>query len=302
MLEPEQVKEKLGGAVAFPVTPFRQDLSLDREALRQNLGEMLEFPFCAVVAAGGTGEMYSLSLAEYQTVIETTVEAAAGRIPVIAGVGFGHEIALEMAGIAHAAGADGLLCFPPYYPNAHSEGLFHYYKAIGDAVPCAIFIYTRDWVNFTPMEAHKLTEAMPNLVGWKDGQGDLRRYQMIMERVGSRLHWIGGIGDDMVPGYYSIGIRTYTSSISNIAPRLSLQLHERASILDMAALQRLMSNYVLPLYAMRSRRKGYEVSMMKAAMEILGKPAGPVRPPLVWPRSEEVHNLERLMERYQPVL
>jgi 5-dehydro-4-deoxyglucarate dehydratase len=123
-----------------------------------------------------------------------------------------------------------------------------------------------------------------------------------MERLGDRLYWIGGAGDDVVPAYYSIGIRTYTSSIATIAPRLSMQLHERAAALDMASLSRLMSNYVLPLYAMRARRKGYEVSVMKTAMGILGKPAGPVRPPLVEVREEEVKEIESLMERYKPVL
>jgi 5-dehydro-4-deoxyglucarate dehydratase len=123
-----------------------------------------------------------------------------------------------------------------------------------------------------------------------------------MERCGDRLHWIGGIGDDMVPGYYSIGVRTYTSSVAVVAPRLSLQLHERASMLDQASLARLMSNYIIPLYALRNRRKGYEVSVMKKAMEILGKPAGPVRPPLPEVRPEEVKEIEALMERYKPVL
>jgi 5-dehydro-4-deoxyglucarate dehydratase len=209
---------------------------------------------------------------------------------------------VALAKQAQEAGADGILCFPPYYPDAHFEGLLHYYQAIAQATKLGLFIYSRDWAAFTATEVHRLSEAIPSLVGWKDGQGELRRYQMIMQRVGERLHWIGGTGDDMVPGYYSIGIRTYTSSIANIAPRLSLQLHERASMVDMASLSRLMSNYVLPLYAIRARRKGYEVSVMKTAMEILGKPAGPVRPPLVEVRPEERQEIEELMGRYNPVL
>ena len=106
----------------------------------------------------------------------------------------------------------------------------------------------------------------------------------------------------MVRAYYSLGIRTYTSSIANFAPRLSLQLHERASMLDYASLSRLMTNYVLPLYGLRARRKGYEVAVIKTAMQILGKPAGGVRPPLVNLRPDEVVELEKLIERYKPVL
>ncbi len=302
MMDPQELRSKLGGVIAFPITPFKQDLSVDLDAVRTNAAQMLKFPLCALVVAGGTGEMYSLTPDEHRQLVEATVEEAGGKIPVIVGTGFGGGLSVALAKQAEEAGADGILCFPPYYPNAHFAGLLDYYKAIGESTRLGLFIYSRDWAAFSPTEVHRLAEAIPNLIGWKDGQGDLRRYQMIMERVGDRLHWIGGIGDDMVPGYYSVGIRTYTSSIATIAPRLSLQLHERASMLDQASLSRLMSKYVLPLYGIRARRKGYEVSVMKAAMEILGKPAGPVRPPLVEVRPEERKEIEELMERYKPVL
>lgn len=298
----EELKGQLGGVITFPVTIFKDDLSLDIEGYRQNVAEMLRFPLCAVVAAGGTGEMYSMTPEEHFEVIKATIEEVGGKTRVLAGVGFNMPLATEMAKKAEEAGADGILCFPPYYPNADREGLLHYYKAIGEATNLGLFVYSRDWATFSATEVWRLCEAIPNLIAWKEGQADLRTYQRIMERCGDRLHWIGGIGDDMVPGYYSIGIRTYTSSIAVLAPRLSLQLHERASMLDQASLARLMSNYVIPLYALRARRKGYEVSVMKKAMEILGKPAGPVRPPLPEVRSEEVKEIEALMERFKPVL
>lgn len=298
----EELKGQLGGVITFPVTIFKDDLSLDIEGYRQNVAEMLRFPLCAVVAAGGTGEMYSMTPEEHFEVIKATIDEVGGKTRVLAGVGFNMPLATEMAKKAEEAGADGILCFPPYYPNADREGLLHYYKAIGEATNLGLFVYSRDWATFSATEVWRLCEAIPNLIAWKEGQADLRAYQRIMERCGDRLHWIGGIGDDMVPGYYSIGIRTYTSSIAVLAPRLSLQLHERASMLDQASLARLMSNYVIPLYALRARRKGYEVSVMKKAMEILGKPAGPVRPPLPEVRAEEVKEIEALMERFKPVL
>lgn len=303
MMDPQELRGKLGGVIAFPITPFKkEDLSLDLDAVRTNVAEMLRLPLCAVVVAGGTGEMYSLTPEEHRQLVEATVQEVNGKIPVIAGTGFGGGLSVALAKQSEQAGADGILCFPPYYPSAHFEGLLHYYKAVAESTQLGLFVYSRDWAAFSPSEVHRLADAIPNLIGWKDGQGDLRRYQMIMERVGDRLHWIGGIGDDMVPGYYAIGIRTYTSSIATIAPRLSLQLHERASMLDTASLSRLMSNYVLPLYGIRARRKGYEVAVMKAAMEILGKPAGPVRPPLMEVRPEERKEIAELMERYKPVL
>src|SRR5262244_3272813 len=107
--------------------------------------------------------------------------------------------------------------------------MVEYYRAIGDATELGLLIYSRDWANFSPAQVERLAAKIPTLVAWKDGQADLRRLQTIIDRVGDRLHWIGGAGDDMVPGYYSIGVRTYTSSIANVAPKLSLRLHELAS-------------------------------------------------------------------------
>src|SRR5678809_1803613 len=122
---------------------------------------------------------------------------------------------------------------------------------------------------------------------------------MIKQHVGDRLHWIGGAGDDMVPGYYSIGIRTYTSSIANVAPKLSLRLHELASAGHSAELTKLMDELVIPLYALRAKRKGYEVSAMKAMMDEIGLVGGSVRPPLVELRPDELSLLRSWLPKWK---
>jgi 5-dehydro-4-deoxyglucarate dehydratase len=130
----------------------------------------------------------------------------------------------------------------------------------------------------------------------------MRRYQMIRQRIGDRLHWIGGAGDDLVPAYYALGIRTYTSSIANLAPRLSLRLHELAAAGHSKELTGLMEELVIPLYAFRARRKGYEVSAMKAMMDLIGLAGGPVRPPLVDVRADDLEVLRAMIERWRPWL
>jgi 5-dehydro-4-deoxyglucarate dehydratase len=142
MMQPDELRGKLEGVIAFPITPFKKDYSVDLDAVRKNVTEMLKLPLCAIVAVGGTGEMYSLTAEEH-----------------------------------------------------NFEGLLEYYAAIGKATELGLFIYSRDWAAFSAGEVYRLAESIPNLIGWKDGQGDLRRYQAIMQRVGNRLHWIGGIGD-----------------------------------------------------------------------------------------------------------
>jgi 5-dehydro-4-deoxyglucarate dehydratase len=300
-MRPATLRNKLSGVMAFPVTPFKENLSLDLPGLHHNLTKLLEHPISAVVAAGGTGEMYSLTPAEYARVIELTTHAVEDRVPVIAGVGFGQRLAVEMAQAAEKAGADGILAFPPYYPEADDEGLVEYYRSIGAATRLGMVIYSRDWTNFTPSMAERLT-SIPSLVAWNDGQGDIRRLQAIMNRVGDRLHWIGGTGDDMVAAYYSIGVTTFSSSIATVAPRLPLRLAELADAENGEALKELLDQSVIPLYALRARRKGYEVSAMKAMMDMVGLNGGPVRPPLVNVSAEEEDELRAILATWEKFL
>jgi 5-dehydro-4-deoxyglucarate dehydratase len=298
-MQPNELRARLQGVVAFPVTPFKKDLSLDLDGLRKNLRTLLKHPVCAIVAAAGTGELYSLAPQEHLQVVRTTVEEVAGKVPVLAGTGFNPPIAMELAKQATAAGVNGILAFPPYYPSPDDEGTIAYYRAIGASTPLALLIYSRDWFSASPALVEKLASVIPNLIGWKDGQGDIRKYQMIRRHVGDRLHWIGGAGDDLVPAYYSMGIRTYTSSISNVTPKLSLRMHELASSGHSEELNKIMHDLVIPLYALRAKRKGYEVSAMKTMMDLLGMVGGPVRPPLVDLRADDVEAVKATIDRWR---
>ncbi len=296
------LRDRIRGVLGFPVTPFRKDLSLDLDGLARNVDEMAGHPFCALVAAGGTGELYSLTPDEVEQVVRVTVQAAGGRMPVVAGSGYSTAIGADMARRSERAGAECILVLPPYYSNAPFEGLIDYYQTIGSATGLPLMVYSRDWAVFTPGMVARVADRVPSLTFWKDGQGDARKYQRIMQSVGDRLAWLGGLGDDCVPAYFAIGVQAYTSSISNIAPRLSLALAEAGMARDFARLDELMRKYVHPLYAIRDRVKGYEVSAMKAAMEILGMPAGPVRPPLSDCAAHDVNDLRALMEVYADMI
>ncbi len=287
------------GVFGFPVTPFKKDLSLDLDGLAKNVDEMTKHPLCAIVAAGGTGEIYSMTAAENIEVVRASVEATHGRMPVVAGVGYNLPIGIEMAKGMEKAGAQALLIMPPYYTNAPFDGLVEYYAAIAGATGLEVSLYSRDWAAFTPEQVARLADRIPNLTFWKDGQGDARKYQRIMGAVGDRLAWIGGIGDDCVSAYFAVGVQSYTSSISSVAPRLSLAMADAGMKRDFAALDKLVKTYVHPLYALRDRLKGYEVSIMKTLMEMTGKPAGPVRPPLVNTRPADEADVRKVVELYR---
>lgn len=300
-LSPHDLRDALTGVIAFPITPFRPDLSVDLDALRQNVRMMLEHPLAAIVAAGGTGELYSLTPVEHLDVVGTIVEEARGKVPVIAGTGFSVALGAQLARQAAAAGASGILVFPPYYPGAEDDGLVRYYTAIGESTALGMLIYSRDWFHPSAAMVERLA-SIPTLVAWKDGQGDIRRLQIIKRHIGDRFRWIGGAGDDMVPAYYSMGIRAFTSSVANVSPQVALELHDAGVKGDANALQRLMTELVVPLYALRARRKGHEVTVMKELMTLLGLAGGAIRPPLVAMRPEEMEELRAMVPAWQKVV
>lgn len=292
----------LKGVFGFPVTPYRPDLSLDLDGLARNVEEMTRHPFCAIVAAGGTGEIYSMTPQEIEDVVRTTVQATQGRMPVVAGTAFNVPLGVDIAKRVEKAGADLILVLPPYYNNAPEAGLFDFYAAIGQATGLPLMVYSRDWAVFSPEMVARLCDKVPTLQAWKDGQGNGRTYQRIMQFNGDRLAWYGGLGDDCVPTYFAVGIQAYTSSISNLSPKVSLALAQAGLARDFATLDGLMKKYVHPLYAFRERLKGYEVSAVKSAMEMIGKPAGPVRPPLTNTRQQDMADLRKLMDAYSDML
>src|SRR5438270_11942749 len=137
-----ELRNRFRGVFGFPITPFHEDLSLDLDGLARNVDRMSRHPFCALVAAGGTGELYSLTAAEIVEVVRVTVDAAAGRMPVVAGAGFNAAIGAETARGVEMAGADCLLILPPYYANAPETGLFNYYEAVAGASGLPVMIYS----------------------------------------------------------------------------------------------------------------------------------------------------------------
>jgi 5-dehydro-4-deoxyglucarate dehydratase len=229
-------------------------------------------------------------------VVATTVKAADGRMPVVAGTGYNAALGRDLARRAERAGAACVLALPPYYIQAPEDGLFAYYEAIGNATGLPLLVYSRDWAVFSPEMVGRLADRVPTLAGWKEGQGDVRRYSRIMQFNGDRLAWFGGLGDDCVPGYFAVGVQAFTSSISNISPKLSLALADAGLARDWSRLTELMNRYVNPLYGLRERARGYEVSQIKEAMEMLGMPAGPVRPPLIPSRPRDLEDLRQVVD------
>jgi len=296
------LKARLRGPIAFPITPYAADGSVDLRAVAGNAAWLPDHGICALVAPSGTGEIFGLSADECAAVTSATVDAVAGRIPVIASVGFNTRIGIDLVRRAEAAGADAVLVMPPYYAMPDPQGLLEYYGQIAAATSLGVLPYARDAANFTPELVEQLARQVPNLIAFKDGRGDVRLFQRlrehVVERLGAdRLLWLAGVGDDLVAAYFAAGAEGFTSSLACFWPEASAQLYRLAAGGDFDGLAAYHARVVRPFYELRQRGRGFEVSVMKAAMDLLGHPAGPPRPPLGTLSARDRADLQAILER-----
>ena len=281
----DRVREALRTAIGFPVTTFDRELRLDLSGTQRHVENMIDGGMRTLVCAGGAGELYALSPDECERVYRATVEAAAGRAVVLAGVGFGIAAGADLARAARAAGCDGLLIMPPYFTLGDERGWIDYYRLVAGATDLPCSIYLRDNIRLTGASLSALCSEAPNVVGVKDGSGNIRAFEELRHAVGDRLVWLCGIGDDWAPSYFAAGAEGFTSSVSNFDPRLALQLFELCRSGDARAAADFVDRSIRPFFSLRLR--GYDIALTKAAAELAGLPGGPVRPPA--PRLTDEH-------------
>jgi 5-dehydro-4-deoxyglucarate dehydratase len=297
-MELGQVKTRLGaGLLAFPVTHFTADLAFDEPAYRINLQANLAEAPSALFCPGGTGEFFSLTLAECRQVVAAAVAEAAGKVPIIAGVGYGTAMAIEFARAAESAGADGVLVLPQYLLKCDQAGLLAHLEAVCRAVKIGVVVYNRDNCVLDPATVEKLAARCPNLIGFKDGHGDVEQLVAVRARMGDRLVYIGGMptAEIFALPYQAAGFTTYSSAVFNFVPAMAKQFYAATRSGDRKTTDDLLRRFFMPYMAIRNRKPGYAVSIVKAGMRLVGRPAGPVRPPLTDLGESELAELRRLL-------
>ena len=285
------------GLLAFPVTHFDAAGAFDEAAYRANIRTNLEGGPAALFAPGGTGEFFSLSLAEFERVVRAAVAEAGGRAPIIAGSGYGTAMAIEFARCAERAGADGILLLPQYLLNVEQEGLRRHVEAVCRSVGIAVMVYNRDNTIFAPETLEKLVASCPNLIGFKDGHGDVEQLMRVRQRLGDRLVYVGGMptAEVFAIPYLAAGFTTYSSAVFNFIPKMAQRFYKAVRSGDTKTTDTLLKNFFEPYLALRSRKRGYAVSIVKAGMRIVGRPAGPVRAPLTDLTDAETEELRKIM-------
>jgi 5-dehydro-4-deoxyglucarate dehydratase len=297
-MSPEEFAKKLGaGLLSFPVTHFTDDFAFDEGAYREHLEWLLEYKPAGLFAAGGTGEFFSLTLEEFSEVVGAAAEQTNHRVPVVAGCGYGTAMAKQFVQAGEAAGADGFLLLPPYLLNADAAGLVAHVEAVCASTKLGIIFYNRDNAILHEGSLERLCERCPNLVGFKDGYGDIELMTRIYARLGDRLTYIGGLptAETFALPYLEMGVTTYSSAIFNFLPEFAQNFYAAVRRRDHAEVFKQLRDFVLPYIDIRNRHKGYAVSIVKAGMRAVGRPAGPVRTPLTDLDAGEMESLGKLI-------
>jgi 5-dehydro-4-deoxyglucarate dehydratase len=297
-MAPEELAKKIGGGLlSFPVTHFTEDLAFNEGPYREHIEWLLQHAPAGLFAAGGTGEFFSLTLQEFKSVVDAAVQQTSGRVPVVAGCGYGTAIAKQFAKEAEAVGADGLLLLPPYLVNSEPTGLVAHVEAVCASTHLGVIFYNRDNAILNESAIERLCERCPNLVGFKDGYGDIELMTRIYARLGDRLTYVGGLptAETFALPYLEMGVTTYSSAIFNFLPKFAQSFYAAVRQRNRDEVFKQLREFVLPYIEIRNRRKGYAVSIVKAGMRAVGRPAGPVRTPLTDLDQGDMDALTRLV-------
>lgn len=286
-----------GAGVAI-VTPMTET----GEVNYPKLAELLEYQIAnqtdSIIICGTTGEASTLSHEEHLEVVRFTIEKVAKRIPVIAGTGSNcTETAVYLSQEAEKYGADGLLLVSPYYNKATQKGLIAHFTKVANSVKIPVILYNiqgRTGVNIAPETIAYLAKNVENIVAVKEASGNISQVAKIAQLCGDSLDIYSGNDDQIVP-LLSLGGKGVISVLSNIAPRQTHDIVAKFMEGDVAESRRLQLE-ALPLID----QLFCEVNPIpvKAALNLLGWEAGPLRMPLSEMEEEHQKNLKAAMDAY----
>ena len=278
-MSPGELKSRLRGVQVVLVTPMKDDLGVDLEGLATNVHALLEHDVDGFVVSGTYGEFPTLDSDERVALFGAVVEAAAGRVPVLGCVA--HSSTREVVSLAKRAvdvGVDGVLVAPPFLSEASPDEIVGHFETTAEAVDVGVVIYNDPdlGVYLDTALLGRIASEVEGICGTKHGATDVRELDRLVDSLGDRLAIICG-SDTMAISAHVVGMDGITSSRSGPFPELIPKIWRHLEGNDVAEARRLHEAW--RPYRKIASRLG-EPATMKAAQELRGRPAGPVRPPL----------------------
>ncbi len=302
-MNPQALKSIVGsGLLSFPVTDFDAQGDFNPRGYAERLEWLAPYGASALFAAGGTGEYFSLAGAEYADVIRTAVNTCRGKVPIIAGAGGPTRTAIAHAQEAERLGAHGVLLLPHYLTEAGQAGLIAHVEQVCKSVKFGVIVYNRNVCKLTPASLATLAERCPNLIGFKDGVGDIELMMSIYLKLGDRFSYLGGLptAEVYAAAYKALGTPVYSSAVFNFIPKTAMDFYNAVRTDDHATQHRLLQQFFMPYLDIRNKGAGYAVSIVKAGAQLVGHGAGPVRAPLTDLQPAELEQLDQLIRALGP--
>lgn len=278
-----------GAGVAL-ITPMKENLEINFDKLDELIEEQISGHTDALIICGTTGESATMSESEHVETIRFAIERAKGRIPVIAGTGSNcTATAMQLSREAEGAGADGVLLVSPYYNKATQNGLIAHYTAIAKEISIPAILYnvpSRTGCSIAPSTIASLVKNVKNIVGVKEASGNLSNAAKIMNLCDGNIELYSGNDDQVVP-ILSLGGIGVISVVSNVAPKYMHDMVTNYLKGDVKASAKMQID-IIPLF----EALFCEVNPIpaKAALNMMGKEAGPLRAPLteMEPQNQEI--------------
>jgi 5-dehydro-4-deoxyglucarate dehydratase len=302
-MPPLELKKTMSaGLLSFPVTDFNAAGDFRADTYIKRLEWLMPYGATVLFAAGGTGEFFSLTAEDYSAVVRTAVETCRNGVPIVAGAGGPTRQAIAFAQEAERLGAQGILLLPHYLTEAGQEGLAAHIEAVCHSVTFGVIIYNRGACRLTAPTLLQLADRCPNLIGFKDGIGEIELMMTIRRKLGDRFAYLGGLptAEVYAAAYKALGVPVYSSAVFNFIPKTAMEFYHALAHGDDATMNRLLDQFFLPYLEIRNRRPGYAVSIVKAGAKFVGHDAGPVRPPLVDLTPDETARLGELIRALGP--
>jgi 5-dehydro-4-deoxyglucarate dehydratase len=302
-MNPQDLKTIVSdGLLSFPVTDFDQQGNFNPKGYAERLEWLAPYGASALFAAGGTGEFFSIDGHEYPEIIKTAVQTCKGKVPIIAGAGGSTRFAIECAQEAERQGAHGILLLPHYLMEAGQEGLIAHVEQVCKSVKFGVIVYNRNVTKLTPESLAILADRCPNLIGFKDGVGNIEIMSSIYMKMGDRFSYLGGLptAEVYAAAYKALGTPVYSSAVFNFIPKTAMDFYHAVKADDLKTQHHLLREFFMPYLKIRNRDPGYAVSIIKAGAKIVGHDAGPVRAPLTDLKPAEYEELAALIKKVGP--
>ncbi len=302
-MNPQELKAIISsGLLSFPLTDFSANGDFNATGYQARLEWLAPYGASALFAAGGTGEFFSLTGDEYPSIIQAAVNTCRGKVPIIAGAGGPTRFAIACAQAAEKAGAHGVLLLPHYLTEAGQDGLAAHVEAVCKSVKFGVIVYNRGSSKLKADTLAKLADRCPNLVGFKDGIGDIELMVSIYQKMGDRFAYLGGLptAEVYAAAYKALGTPVYSSAVFNFIPKTAMDFYNAVHANDTKTQHRLLHDFFMPYLDIRNKMQGYAVSIVKAGAKLVGHDAGPVRTPLTDLKANEMAELAVLIKALGP--